>query len=281
MNQFRKVLSDINFVLGNVSVFDTILDGVIVFLICYLALAIFRFHPMLAAVPASIYLAFLTVSRVKDMMNNKARLVEKSYPPLRERLRTAIDNLYVNNPVVEDLQREVVEQMKNVRISSFIDGRATSYKIFATIVLCFVILFIASNNFTIDAQELADKGKSLISAAYVIGGNQLGEELGEIMAATGGTQLNDIYGKESAANLGNEVIDVQIRPISYEINVRNVKDVEEQEFEDTILDETCADTGECSPQESFRNDYPKEQQELVKNYFLKISKKIKKREVLK
>ena len=138
--------------------------------------------------------------------------------------------------------------------------------------MCFIILFVSANDFGIDIKDLAEKGRRLVDAAYVIGGDELGDQLGDIMAATGGTELDDIYGEESRANLGNEIIDVELRPISYEIDVRNVKDVEETEFDETILDETCADEGACTPQESFRNDYPKEQQELVKNYFLKISK---------
>jgi hypothetical protein len=183
-----------------------------------------------------------------------------------------LDNIELSNPIVEALQKEVVDDMRNVRISSFVKGKSTSYKILASVLLCFIILFVAAQDFSIDFKQLAGRGREIIDAAYAIGGDELGEDLGDIMAATGGTELDDIYGKESATNLGNEVIDVEIKPISYEINVRDVKDVEEKEFEETILDETCADAGACTPQESFRNAYPKEQQELVKNYFLKIAK---------
>ncbi|MBW2984822.1 hypothetical protein KY361_06900 [Candidatus Woesearchaeota archaeon] len=272
MDQFRKVLREINSTLGNISVFDNLLDAVIIFLVCFLILILIKFYPLLALIPAIIYMIVAPIKKVNKLKRKKAKIVEESYPPLKEKLRTAVDNIQVSNPIVEALQREVISDMRNVRISSFISGKSTSYKILVSVSLCFIILFVAAHDFGVDIKDLADKGRKIIDAAYVIGGDELGEELGEIMAATGGTELDDIYGKESTANLGNEVIDVELKPISYEIDVRKVKDVEEKEFEETILDETCADEGACTPQESFRNEYPKEQQELVKNYFLKISK---------
>lgn len=272
MNQFRKVLKEMSVVLRNIALFDEFLNVIIIFLACYLVLIIFKFYPILAAIPAFIYASISIVLRMRKIKQHKADIVESSYSPLREKLRTAIDNIKMNNPIVEALQKEVVEAARNMGISSFIRGTLISYKTLTAIILCFVILFVAASSFGIDIRDVINRGKDLISAVYVIGGDELGEELGEIMAATGGTQLNDIYGKESAANVGNEVIEVEIRPISYEINVRNVKDIEETEFEESILDETCADTDECVPQESYRNDYPKDQQELVKNYFLKISR---------
>lgn len=272
MNQFRRALKEINFVLGNVSVFEVLLNAIIIFLACYLLLMVFKFYPILSAIPAIAYFAFSIGIRMNKMRKSKAKIVEESHPPLKEKLRTAIDNIKVSNPIVEALQEEVVSDMKNVRISSFISGRLTSYKILACVILCFIILFVSAKDFSIELKQLADRGRGIIDASYIIGGDELGEEMGEILAATGGTDLDDIYGEESMANLGSEIIDVEIRPISYEINVRDVKDVEEKEFEETILDETCADVGACAPQESFRNEYPKEQQELVKNYFLKIAK---------
>ncbi|MFC1704739.1 hypothetical protein ACFLZ6_00240 [Nanoarchaeota archaeon] len=273
MSMFRKVLREINFLLANITVFEELLNAVIIFLACYLALMLIKFYPILAVVPALIYLIISSIIRVKNVKKNKASIIEEGYTPLKEKLRTAIDNIGLNNPVVESLQRDILEDIKHARISLFINGKSTSYRIFISIILCFIILFVSANDFGIEMKDLIDKGKDIIiDAKYILGGDDLGEELGEIMAATGGTELDDIYGQESAANLGNEVIDVEIKPISYEINIRNVKDVEEKEFEDTILDETCADADACSPQESYRNNYPKDQQELVKNYFLKISK---------
>jgi hypothetical protein len=272
MNSFRRVLREINFVLANISIFESLLNAVIIFLASYLVLTMIKFFPILALIPALAYINIAIGIRLFKINRDKAKIVEKGYAPLKEKLSTAVDNIDMSNPVVEDLQDEVVRDMKNMGISSFVDSKSTSYKMFSSIFLCFIILFVAANDFGVDYKDLADKGRRIIGAAeYIIGGSELGEEMGDILAATGGDQLTDIYGKESMANLGNEVIEVEIKPISYEINIRDVKDVEEKEFEDTILDETCADTDECAPQESFRNKYPKEQQELVKNYFLKIA----------
>jgi hypothetical protein len=272
MNRFRKALREVNIVLANISIFESILNTIIIFLASYLVLTMIKFSPMLALIPALAYINISIGMRLFKINKDKAKIVENNYNPLKEKFSTAVDNIDVNNPVVEDLQDEIVRDMKNVGISSFVDSKSTSYKMVTSIFLCFIILFVAANDWGIDYRDIAERGKKIIGAAeYLIGGSELGEDMGDILAATGGNQLTDIYGKESVANLGNEVIDVEIRPISYEINIRDVKDVEEKEFEDTILDETCADTDECAPQESFRNNYPKEQQELVKNYFLKIA----------
>jgi hypothetical protein len=272
MNRFKKVLKEVNFTLGNIVVFESMLNAVIIFLGFFLILIVVKFYPFLALIPAVIYAIIMSLVGIKKVKKKRAVIVEKKHSPLNERLRTAVDNINMENPIVEALQDEVVSEMRNVKISNFVNKKFTSYRILVAVILCFMIIFVASKDFAVDFKELGAKGRELMSAAYIIGGNEIGEAIGEILAATGGTSMDDIYGEESVANIGNEVLDVQIKPISYEINVRNVKDVEEREFEETLFEETCIDADACSPQESYRNDYPKDQQELVKNYFLKIAK---------
>ena len=77
---------------------------------------------------------------------DKRKIVEGKYDPLKEKLRTAADNIKDENPVIKELEEEVVHELKHVELSSFIQTKKVSYKIFVTILLSFAIVFATTLN---------------------------------------------------------------------------------------------------------------------------------------
>ena len=256
MKNFINVIKEIDRTLNMVFVFSGILNAAIFFLSVYLLLSIVNLYPILALIPAAIYFALRLYSRSKM---DKRKIVESKYEPLKEKLRTAADNIKEDNPVVNELEEEVVHDLKNVGLSSFIQTKEVSYKLFATIALSFVIVLTTTTNlYIIDLNEFL----STTIPEYLKGIPKLadGALLGEI------NESNDIYGDSQLAVLGNEQIDIRISPVNYEVSVREEGDIEQKQFNEIFP--SGVDVEQAS---AFEENIPEEQQELVKKYFDKLA----------
>src|SRR3989344_9352316 len=136
MKQFSNVVREMNRTLNELILFDNLVNTTLVFLVFYLILSVFDFPALLALIPALLYLGFYSYMRFKAY---KPLIVESKYAPLREKLRTAADNVNMDNPIAEELEYEVTREMKNVGLSMFINPRTLSYKIFAVMMISFLI----------------------------------------------------------------------------------------------------------------------------------------------
>ena len=104
MKNFINVIKEIDRTLNMVFVFSSILNAAIFFLSVYLLLSIVNLYPILALIPAAVYFALRLYSRLKM---DKRKIVESKYEPLKEKLRTAADNIKEDNPVINELEEEV------------------------------------------------------------------------------------------------------------------------------------------------------------------------------
>ena len=99
MKQFQDVVKEVNRTLNELILFDNIVNTTIVFLVFYLVLTLIDFSPLLALIPALAYLVFYSYISLKS---SKPHIVESMYAPLREYLRTAADNVGMENPIGEN-----------------------------------------------------------------------------------------------------------------------------------------------------------------------------------
>jgi hypothetical protein len=271
MKQFRNVANEIRYTVAQVIIIPSILNGIMLFLILYFILAVLDLYPTMAVIPAVLYTAFLVW---KELRLNKFKLVEKYYPELSEKLRTAADYADVDDMIVDELHAEVMEQIKNVAASSFIKRRDLVWKVLVCIVLSFLIISITQ--FDVSAAQykfnLRDKVRELTNKIIVekageeenilrMGGNASGSGVGA------GVNL-DIFGKKHLATLGEEDLDVEIKPTTLEFRVGEVKEAEEKEFEDAFPEEYY-----LTSSATYEENIPKDQQELVKTYFKNIASK--------
>jgi len=254
MKQFQNVVKEINRTLNELILFENIVNTTLVFLVFYLVLSLFDFHPLYALIPALLYLGFYSYIRFKY---SKPLIVESKYAPLKEKLRTAADNIGLDNPIVDELEYEVTNEMKNVGLSLFINPKILSYKIFGVMLLSFLIIFATTLNL-----KLLEFAKEKVPDIFDTKGLK---GVGNFVA----TKLNtseDIYGKEDVAKLGDKELNIRIKPVDFKVNVKEEGDTQKQNFETTfpqelIVKETTA----------YEENIPQEQQELVKNYFKKLA----------
>ena len=260
MKNFINVIKEIDRTLNMVFVFSSILNAAIFFLSVYLLLSIVNLYPILALIPAAIYFALRLYSRSKM---DKRKIVESKYEPLKEKLRTAADNIKEDNPVVNELEEEVVHDLKNVGLSSFIQTKEVSYKLFSTIASSFAIVLTTTMNlYIIDLNQFLSTVPEYLKGIPKLADGSL---LGEI------NESEDIYGESQLAVLCNDGqidcdINIRISPAKYEVNVREEGDVEQKQFNEIFPSDV--DVEQAS---AFEENIPEEQQELVKKYFDKLA----------
>ena len=257
MKNFIKAVKEINSTLNFITVFDILLNSAIFFLVVYFLLSLVNLFPMFAIVPVAVYFVLrLAVKSRRD----KRKMVESKYEPLKEKLRTAVDNIREENPVVNELEDDVMHDLKHVGLSSFIQTKQVMLKIFSVIILSFAIVFATEMGFYIvDLNEFLSNVPDFLDGISRRADNVM---LGEINESQG------IYGKSKLAVLGNDEIDIRIKPTNYEVNVREGGDVEQKQFDEIFPREVAVEQASA-----FEEKIPEEQQELVKNYFNKLAGK--------
>jgi hypothetical protein len=256
MKQFKKVVKEINRTLNELILFDVAVNTVLIFLSIYLFLALFNLYPVSAILPAVVYFLMATLKKVNV---NKMKTVESKYTALREKLRTAADNIELENPVVNELQEEVIRDIKKVGISSFLNPKNLSYRIFACILLAFTIVFVSTLHLSfLDLENLLKEAPGLLE-----------DSLSRFGSAADFSDVNlteDIYGEKEIAILGNEEINIKIRPANFKVNVKEGGKVEEKKFDEIAAADVFIESAEV-----FEENVPVEEQELVRAYFRKIT----------
>ena len=253
MKQFGSVVKEINRTLNEMIMFENIVNTTLVFLVFYLVLSVLDFTPMFALIPAIAYLGFYTYI---SFTSSKALIVESKYAPLREKLRTAADNVNLDNPIADELEYEVTKEMKNVGLSMFINPRTLSYKIFAVMVLSFMIIFATTLNL-----KILDFARNAVPDIFEKGPKGVGN-----FVATKLNTSDDIYGKSDVATLGDKELNIRLKPIDFKVNVREEGDTSQRQFESVFPQETSV-----KETVAYEENIPQEQQELVRNYFKRLA----------
>jgi len=266
MKTFKKIIREVYNELNKLRLFNDLLIFFIIFLIGFALLMITNLHPLFSLIPA---LGFLGYKVYQD--NRKKRdmflLIEKDYPELAEKLRTSVDNLQVDNPVVEELQEEVKQELRKVQTATFFKTRDISIKTGAAIILCFIILLLSILNVQfIDFDKVLPQVRQ-----YWVAGNESGNVSGSPFAAGQG-EPDSIFGKDSIAALGYENVDVQIQLGGIEPSTIRSEDDVSEEFDESFPADVDLVAACRQPPCVFANDIPLDQQELVKNYFIELAK---------
>lgn len=266
-NKLGRFRSEIHHTFKNITVTTSGVKAGIVYLISYLILVTIGVPVsyVFAIIPAAIYFHKIYNNKKKT---NAYSIIEEKFPELKDKLKTARDNLDDENIFVRSLHQEVTKELNQVPTSLFLDHKKTRNDIILLAVLAIIIIAIAPFNiqfikikFNPEDFRLDLEGTDLLKA-MAFGGD---EEGGGGEGAGGGVN-EDIFGEKSIALLGDEDLEVMLSLSNNEIDVSNVKEVEEIQFKSTYPDEIGATAAS-----SFEGDIPKEQQELIKNYYKKIA----------
>jgi len=260
MKKFNKVLKEINFTFSNIILFNSFLNAFLIFLVLYIPLSLFNFYQVYSLVPAILYFIIFSY---KGIRKKHLRDVEKKYNLLNERLRTAADNIKMENPVVDELKSDIMRDMKKVEVTSFFNQKKVSYKILLSIILCFLMVFSARFDLSFNFKDAANNAADFI---YGLGGNESGDGKQGLERISGSGESESVFGDAYIAQMGDEMLNMMIKQAGYEINLDDVKEPERREFEELFPDEVFIATADV-----YEEKIKEDQQELVKTYFLKLA----------
>ncbi len=278
MKSFKWVVREIRWTIAQVLILPSILKGVVFFLSLYLLLSIFDLYAMWAIIAALFYTMVIIG---KEVGTNKLRLVERYYPNLREKLRTAADYAGEDDVLVNELHKEVIDEVKKVATSTFFSRRDLFYKICTCILLSFLIVSVT--HFDVSAASYARNVEGALAGLAdkvllregdqnvlrfnesVLAGDPMGGE-GEGHGGAGEQVNRNIFGDQHIGTLGDEELEVELAPKSLELRVGEVRDPEKREFDEVFPGDVYLEQSR-----TYEENIPKEQQEIVKAYFKKIS----------
>ncbi len=252
-------LREVRNAITQITLFTSLMDTLIVFLLCTLVLILVSLPWWYGAIVAVLYGALHTIRSVKR--NRNLAYVEEKVPELQEQLTTVADNVDKENAIVESLQQDVLKGMRAIRTSYFLSfGRLTRELITLAIVSILIITAAAHHIQFLDFNDLLrDLGK-------------LGEPTGPYELSGEGLEFienisEDIYGNKSIADLGNDEIQLQLTPMLSDIDIGTTRPPESREFTSSLPEEIKATTDV-----SFQESIPKGYQRIVKSYFREIAK---------
>jgi len=259
--KFINVLEEIKTTIFSIEIFGAILNAAELFLMALLVSMLLKISAIFSVIVGLIYFAVLIMLYLKK---NKYKIVEEKYPELREEIMTAADNMHLQNPVVENLHYDIEQKLGAVEVSSFINTREISLKLLSSIILCFVILIVAMLNIGYDYRGII---KNIEDFNYKIsGGDSSGNGTAENVAGKGGKQ--NFYGIEQIAKLGKEELTLTIPPLSYELDTSQISAPEERTFSESPFPDEVFIT----ESKVFEDKTPEKHAQLIKDYFLRITK---------
>ncbi|MBI4146625.1 hypothetical protein HY489_04790 [Candidatus Woesearchaeota archaeon] len=241
-----------------VALFHSAIDALVMFLLLLLGSLVFSIPKGYAVLAALVYTIVHTWGNLKDV-NFKA--IEDKTPGLQEQLITVADNVKAQNEIVDALNLEVLQKMKEIRTSSFLNFPKLTREIAVMAVVSFVI--IGSSALNVQFLDLGDIVKQ-VRDFKPLEPYDVNTELLEFEEST---NLSEILGDEDIAELGKQQLDLQLNPLMSDVEIGMVRPPEEREFKEVAPPEIKA-----AADQSFEDQIPKQYQRIVRTYFKEITK---------
>ena len=282
MIKVRKAIEEIKIVLLQIAVFDALLDFILDVLICYFLLIFLPVPQWLVVVGGISFLVYMLYKKIHLI---SLVTIEEKVPELKEELRTAADNLDVRTELEDILDKDVLKNMKKVKISYFMDMKKTGKKIGAAFVLSMIIIVLGFLNVEFidvelditkinrmpnifdDIQRMQEKfgiEQSGTDAENFKQGE--GEASDKIGAAFTGPE--SIFGDMSLAELGEDKEEIFLEPIPTEAMIISYEDDYEKPSlfpQDVVVEKTTSDTYSDTTE-----DY-EAYQNIISNYFTTLT----------
>lgn len=253
-----KALSEVRTAVVQIMLFNSFMDTLVMFLLLYLGSVLLSLPIGYALVATIVYAVIHTRGNLKEA---SFKSIEKKFPALKEQLITAADNYKDQNEIVNSLCEDVIEKMRDIKTSSFLDFGKLTRELSVMAVISFVI--IGASAFNVKFLDIGDTIKELRDfkpfQEY-----DLNEEL---LAYEESQNLSEILGERSITELGQRQLDLEINPIKSDVDIGKVNDPTNRRFREVPASEIRA-----ASQGAYEEDIPKEYQKIVKTYFSEITK---------
>jgi hypothetical protein len=294
-------VTDARFEIVKIRTFSVILEAVILFTLCAVAFSLTGVNITLGFMPAFAYFMLKFAVIVRDRRTISSIVLK--YPALDERLQTAYDNRKESNVLVERLILDVSKRLDDLHSSAFMSGKGVFVRVFVIVILMFALLSIhlveiqqAGLHFRTDMEktinDLTNGGEDVTGSGHMSSGNdkeynqsQYGNKKetekvgggpggkapgfseGPLGGQGGGTGENDnpnLYGAPTSARIEGQNVKMEVHPeYGGEVDIEDTrKPSDTRPFSGVDTVDTAA---------SDRSQDPVEYEEVIRNYFQKLS----------
>ncbi len=239
--------------------FNSLIDILLVFLISYLICILISLPWYYSTIPVIIYAIFFLRKRITSL---KYQEVEQRVPILKEKLRTAADNVHKDNIIVRQLQAEVLSEMKLIRTSMFLQPFTNTLKMGAIGIFAFGIVLIGALGV-----ELFDVNLFLDDIQGRFNGDGVFVKDLNITFREGD---EDIYGEESIVDYGSGELDLGLDTAEGNLDLSREKEAQRLNFQGRYPSEE--DLKAISDSAYVEKKLAKDDEEIVKRYFSQITR---------
>ena len=238
------------------------IDILLTFVISVGIITLIGSHWTYAFIPTAIFIAY---KFYKIAFVNPYKEVEYTAPTLKEKLRTSADNTNQENFITEELHKEVLSDIKNVKSSYMVDYRNLYVKLISLAVCSFIVIIISNSQ--VNFGGFGALGLAVSNLGFDHGPTGKTIDIPNVTLASEAGDL-DIYGNSHVAELDLKKLQFEINPVDSDINIHDIKDVEKKEFAQQTIPKDIYTTYDIA----FSDKIPKENQKIVKKYFDKITR---------
>ena len=246
MRNFKEIIGEVKGILKGAAILNTLQNVALLFLSMYLLFALFNLFPF--AIASIISFFYLLSTWIKKTDVYTAKLVEKRFPFLKDKLTTAADTLNQENFVVNRLRVEVAKRLNDVDASSFFNIGKIIVKSGSILVVIFMLMFVTAIDFKIFDVRQALSGINI--------GFPNAPEFGDRKAGGNDLELSD---------------DGLKFHVPKTVDITDLQDVQDTSFkkeEFLSYDELIAIGAK-----DYEDPITEEEKEVVKNYFNRINKR--------
>lgn len=239
-------------------VFNSVIDTLVMFMLLLMVCMLLVLPGWYAFIPAFVYAIVHTHGNLKEVNFSS---IEEKFPNLKEQLITVADNLKEQNEIIDALNLEVLQKMREIRTSSFLNTGKLTRELSVMALVSFII--IGASAFNVKFLDLGETIKE-IREFKPFQEYDVNQELLEFEESQ---NLSEILGDKSITELGQQQLDLELNPLMSDVDIGTVRPPEERRFREVPPPEIRATTDV-----SFEEDIPKQYQKIVKTYFKEITK---------
>ncbi len=262
--QFDRALWDVKKSINKVLLVDTFLESALIFLVAYLLISVAGFlQKDLVLIVLGIASVYFVIKSFLNSLADKVDVVGEQYPQLHEELLTAREQKEAKNQVIADLHTEALRHMAIIEEAAFFTPRSTVLKTSAVLVLCLAILLSAPFNLR-EVPQVKHAVEAIAKTKVSLNFNSPNEIAGGGPSGSGVIESKgELFGEKRSVEEGIVAKKFSVASSNFEVNLND----EEQSSDNFVFDSVFpSEIGTPDPQ-IYAESIPKEQQELVKNYF--------------
>ena len=251
--------------LNKILLIETFLETCLIFLVIYLLVSVLGFLTKEnVMITTGVAIAFFLSKSFLNILQDKIKIVGKEYPDLQEELQTARDYPETTNEVVTDLHEDTVRHASRIQESAFVNPRSVVIKVMAILLICLAIILSAPMNLR-ELPIVKDTVKNLGNTKLTLSLQTPEEVTASGPEDSGSVKVEgEIFGETRTVEEGVKKAKFEVPTSNFEVNLKEEETDEGENFNfDSVFP---TEIGAPDP-ELFSENIPKEQQELVKNYF--------------